>query len=88
MDSPIDPTQSRHLIEMAVFAQHGKTILAGERRNPNVVRRNGSSGFFQFTPKRRIGGGCFFIDAQYAVVGKRFLKPLFVTFPIARLPNA
>jgi hypothetical protein len=84
----MDSTQSRYEIEMPVPTQDSKTMLAGERGDPNVVARDRSSGFLEFTAKRSVAGGGLLIHKEYPVTPDRFRQPSFIPLPVARLPDS
>ena len=45
--SPIEPSQSRHHIEVSIPTQKWKTVLAAQSRNPKVIRWNRLSSLSQ-----------------------------------------
>lgn len=82
---PIEPSHSRHHIEVSIPAQQWKTVLAAQGRNPKVIRWNRLSGLSQFDADSCIMMRSLFVNVENSAVSHETIQPPPIPSPIARL---
>src|ERR1700687_3141539 len=63
-------------------------MLPAERRNPNVIGRDWSSSFLEFTAKCGVGDGGPLIDFEYPTNNNQLRKPALVFVLVPRMGDA
>ena len=84
---PIEPSHSRHHIEVSVPAQQWKTVLPAQGRNPKVIRWNRLSSLSQFDADSCIMMRSLLVNVEYSAVSHETIQPPPIPNPIARLCN-
>jgi hypothetical protein len=82
---PIEPSHSRHHIEVSIPAQQWKTVLAAQGCNPKVIRWNRLSGLSQFDADSCIMMRSLFVNVEHSAVSHETIQPPPIPSPIARL---
>src|ERR1700674_767623 len=63
-------------------------MLPAERRNPNVIGRDRSSGFLEFTAKHGVRDRCLLIHFEYHTNSNQVRKPALVFMLVPRMGYA
>src|ERR1700731_4810613 len=86
--SPIAPLNPRNHIEVTILAQQGKSVLATERCNPEIIRRNWLSGLSQLNVDSRIAMGGLFGNVQHSAVSDQPIQPAPISRPAPGLSDS
>ena len=82
---PIEPSHSRHHIEVSIPAQQWKAVLAAQGRNPKVIRGNRLSSLPQFDADGCIMMRSLFVNVEHSAVSHETIQPPPIPNPIAGL---
>jgi hypothetical protein len=69
---------------VAIAAYQGKSVLPGQRGNPDVMDRDWSSRPLKFYSNIRVVVGGGFVDAEDTAVSYELIQPFLIPIPATR----